>query len=82
MRIALETEVVRSFGEGTQPKPYPVCAAIVALQSMHFRSPGDVRLSELDEVFHQTLFARSHCKATHSCEPAGHLKRLRRRHSG
>lgn len=83
MRIALETEVVRRLAKEITPEALSRLRSIVALQRGIMDQPEDVpTFQELDEVFHQTLFAAAgHVQSQRIMRShAGHLERLRRLH--
>lgn len=83
MRIALETEVVRQLAGDITPDDQARLRSIVALQASIGQHPGDIpTFQELDEMFHQALFAAArHVQSQRVMRShAGHLERLRRLH--
>ncbi len=83
MRIALETEVVRRLAQAIAPGDLERLRGIVARQAEIGDRPGDIAaFHELDEAFHQTLFAAAgHVQSQRVMRShGGHLERLRRLH--
>lgn len=81
MRIALETEVVRQLALEIAEEDLARLRSITALQASIADKKGDIAtFQELDEVFHQTLFAAAdHGQSQRILRShAGHLERLRR----
>ncbi len=81
LRIALETEVVRLLAADITPQDLGRLRSIVALQAGIAETPEDMpTFQELDEMFHQTLFAAAgHMQSQRILRShAGHLERLRR----
>jgi len=81
LRIALETEIVRMLAMDIPPEDLGRLRSIVALQAGISENPDDMpTFQELDEVFHQTLFAAAgHMQSQRILRShAGHLERLRR----
>ncbi|MGJ8546193.1 MAG: GntR family transcriptional regulator [Sulfitobacter sp.] len=83
MRIALETEVVRQLAGQIAPEHLARLRSIVALQIGVGNQPSDIAMfQELDELFHQGLFAAAgHMQSQRLMRAqAGDLERLRRLH--
>lgn len=83
MRIALETEVARLLSQHIASDDLARLRSIVALQKSICNQPEDIPVfHELDEVFHQTLFAAAgHMHSQRLMRgQAGDLERLRRLH--
>ena len=81
MRIALETEVVRTLATEVAPEDLARLRSIVSLQAGIAENPADMpTFQELDEMFHQTIFAAAgHAQSQRILRShAGHLERLRR----
>lgn len=81
MRIALETEVVRRLAEHATREDLARLHSILSLQLGIATQPEDIQtFQELDEMFHQTLFAVARHDRTQRImrSHAGHLERLRR----
>ncbi len=83
LRVALETEVCRKLAADPDPALVTRARAIARMQQAISDDPAQIPLfQELDEVFHQTLFAGLGRTALHQLirERSGHLERIRRLH--
>ncbi|MDP3342756.1 GntR family transcriptional regulator [Frigidibacter sp.] len=83
LRVALETEVVRRLAEGCEPATITRARSIIKMQEAVADDPGQLAIfQELDELFHQTLFAGLGRSGLHQLvrERSGHLERVRRLH--
>lgn len=83
MRLALETEVVRELARHHDPADLDHLRNILALQASVGQPPSDIAMfQELDEIFHQSLFAAAgHGPSQRLMRgQAGDLERLRRLH--
>ncbi|WP_105370887.1 GntR family transcriptional regulator [Neorhizobium huautlense] len=85
LRVALETEVCRRLANDPDLDPSVVTRArsIIKMQSAIADDAEQVAIfQELDEVFHQTLFAGAKRSGLHQLvrERSGHLERIRRLH--
>lgn len=83
LRVALETEVVRRLAEGCEQSTITRARSIIKMQEAVADDPGQLAIfQELDELFHQTLFAGLGRGGLHQLvrERSGHLERVRRLH--
>lgn len=83
LRVALETEVVRRLAEKCEPSTLTRARSIIKMQEAVADDPGQLAIfQELDELFHQTLFAGLGRSGLHELvrERSGHLERVRRLH--
>lgn len=83
LRVALETEVVRRLAEACEPATITRARSIIKMQEAVADDPGQLAIfQELDELFHQTLFAGLGRSGLHQLvrERSGHLERVRRLH--
>ncbi|QDA36059.1 GntR family transcriptional regulator (plasmid) [Paracoccus liaowanqingii] len=83
LRVALETEVVRRLAEDCEAATLTRARSIIRMQEAVAEDPGQVAIfQELDELFHQTLFAGLGRSGLHQLvrERSGHLERVRRLH--
>ena len=83
LRVALETEVCRRLAIEGDPSVVTRARSIIRLQEAVADEPEQLAMfQELDEVFHQTLFAGIKRSGLHQLvrERSGHLERVRRLH--
>lgn len=83
LRVALETEVARRLAAEGKPKTVTRARSIIRMQEAVADDPEQLAIfQELDEVFHQTLFAGLERSGLHQLvrERSGHLERIRRLH--
>ena len=83
LRVALETEVCRRLAIEGHPSVVTRARSIIRLQEAVADEPEQLAMfQELDEVFHQTLFAGIKRSGLHQLvrERSGHLERVRRLH--
>lgn len=83
LRLALESEVVRRIATGISDADLGRLKSIHALQASIADRPAEIQMfQDLDELFHQALFAAAgHVRAQRLMRSrAGHLERLRRLH--
>lgn len=83
LRVALETEVCRHLAVEGDPSVVARARSIIRLQEAVSDEPEQLAVfQELDEVFHQTLFAAIDRGGLHQLvrERSGHLERVRRLH--
>lgn len=83
LRVALETEVCRRLAIEGEPSVVSRARSIIRLQEAVADEPEQLAMfQELDEVFHQTLFAGIKRSGLHQLvrERSGHLERVRRLH--
>ncbi len=81
LRVAVETEVMRRLGVACSPAVIKRLRTILTMQEALAGNPDELRsFQELDEVFHQTLFAAVGQPGLHTLlrSRSGHLNRLRR----
>lgn len=83
LRVALETEAVRRLADGCDISTITRARSIIRMQEAVADDPGQLAIfQELDELFHQTLFAGLDRSGLHQLvrERSGHLERVRRLH--
>lgn len=83
LRVALETEVARRLAAEGNPQTVTRARSIIRMQEAVADDPEQLAIfQELDEVFHQTLFAGLERSGLHQLvrERSGHLERIRRLH--
>lgn len=83
LRVALETEVCRRLTGGDNKAVLARARSIIRMQEAVAEDPEQITIfQELDEVFHQTLFAGVGQLGLHQLvrERSGHLERVRRLH--
>jgi DNA-binding GntR family transcriptional regulator len=83
LRIALETEVARGLARGIPPSAVTRARSIIRMQEAIADDLEQLKMfQELDELFHQTLFAALGRGGLHQLvrERSGHLERVRRLH--
>lgn len=83
LRVALETEVCRNLAKGGDPATVTRARSIIKMQEAVATDPEQLGIfQELDELFHQTLFAGVKRSGLHQLvrERSGHLERVRRLH--
>ena len=83
LRVALETEVARRLAAEGNPQTVTRARSIIRMQEAVADDPDQLAIfQELDEVFHQTLFAGLERGGLHQLvrERSGHLERIRRLH--
>lgn len=83
LRVALETEVCRRLAAAADPAVITRARSIIRMQEAVADDPGQITMfQELDEMFHQTLFAGLDRTGLHQLvrEQSGHLERVRRLH--
>ncbi|MBC9247645.1 GntR family transcriptional regulator [Paracoccus sp. 11-3] len=83
LRVALETEVARRLAAEGNPQTVTRARSIIRMQEAVADDPEQLAIfQELDEVFHQTLFAGLERGGLHQLvrERSGHLERIRRLH--
>jgi DNA-binding GntR family transcriptional regulator len=83
LRVALETEVCRRLAIEGHPSVVTRARSIIRLQEAVADEPEQLAMfQELDEIFHQTLFAGIRRSGLHRLvrERSGHLERVRRLH--
>ncbi|MDS9469776.1 GntR family transcriptional regulator [Paracoccus sp. MBLB3053] len=84
LRTALECEVARNLALKPDPDLITRARSIIRMQEVVAQDPGQVTMfQELDEVFHNTMFAALGRGALHQLirERSGHLERARRLHN-
>ncbi len=83
LRVALETEVCRRLAAEPDPGTITRARSIIKMQEAVADDPEQLAIfQELDELFHQTLFAGVKRTGLHQLvrERSGHLERIRRLH--
>lgn len=83
LRVALETEVCRRLAADPDPTVIMRARSIIKMQAAVADDPEQIAIfQELDELFHQTLFAGVKRSSLHQLvrERSGHLERIRRLH--
>lgn len=83
LRVALETEVCRRLALEPDPSTVMRARSIIKMQEAVADDPDQLSIfQELDELFHQTLFAGVKRGGLHQLirERSGHLERIRRLH--
>jgi DNA-binding GntR family transcriptional regulator len=83
LRVALETEVCRRLAAECDPGTITRARSIIKMQEAVADDPEQLSIfQELDELFHQTLFAGVKRTGLHQLvrERSGHLERIRRLH--
>lgn len=83
LRVALETEVCRKLAALTDSGTMTRARSIIRMQEAVADDPDQLAIfQELDEAFHQTLFAGIGRSGLHKLvrERSGHLDRIRRLH--
>lgn len=83
LRVALETDVCRRLATEGAPDTVTRARSIIKMQEAVADDPGQMAIfQELDELFHQTLFAGVNRSGLHQLvrERSGHLERIRRMH--
>ena len=83
LRVALETEVCRRLTGGDNKVVLARARSIIRMQEAVAEDPEQITIfQELDEMFHQTLFAGVGQLGLHQLvrERSGHLERVRRLH--
>lgn len=83
LRVALETEVCRRLTGGDNKSVLARARSIIRMQEAVAEDPEQITIfQELDEMFHQTLFAGVGQLGLHQLvrERSGHLERVRRLH--
>lgn len=83
LRVALETEVCRRLAQVGNKAVLARARSIIRMQEAVADDPEQMAIfQELDEMFHQTLFAGVGQMALHQLirERSGHLERVRRLH--
>ncbi|WP_199259077.1 GntR family transcriptional regulator [Paracoccus binzhouensis] len=83
LRVALETEVCRRLATDGAPETVTRARSIIRMQEAVAEDPSQMAIfQELDELFHQTLFAGLNRTGLHQLvrERSGHLERIRRLH--
>ena len=83
LRVALETEVCRRLTGGDKKAVLARARSIIRMQEAVAEDPEQITVfQELDEMFHQTLFAGVGQLGLHQLvrERSGHLERVRRLH--
>ncbi|MFC3170206.1 GntR family transcriptional regulator [Paracoccus fontiphilus] len=83
LRVALETEVCRRLATEGNEGVLTRAASIIRMQEAVADDPSQIAVfQELDELFHQTLFAGLGRTGLHQLvrERSGHLERIRRLH--
>lgn len=83
LRVALETEVCRRLALEPDPSTVMRARSIIKMQEAVADDPEQLTIfQELDELFHQTLFAGVKRGGLHQLirERSGHLERIRRLH--
>jgi len=83
LRVALETEVCRRLALEPEPSTVTRARSIIKMQEAVADDPDQLSIfQELDELFHQTLFAGVKRSGLHQLirERSGHLERIRRLH--
>lgn len=83
LRVALETEVCRRLTGGDNKAVLARARSIIRMQEAVAEDPEQITIfQELDEMFHQTLFAGVGQLGLHQLvrERSGHLERVRRLH--
>ncbi|MCV9945374.1 GntR family transcriptional regulator [Rhizobium sp. BT-175] len=83
LRVALETEVCRRLATDPDPSVITRARSIIKMQSAVADDADQIAIfQELDELFHQTLFAGAKRSSLHQLirERSGHLERIRRLH--
>lgn len=83
LRVALETEVCRRLTGGDNKAVLARARSIIRMQEAVAEDPEQITIfQELDEMFHQTLFAAVGQLGLHQLvrERSGHLERVRRLH--
>ena len=83
LRVALETEVCRRLALEPDPSTVMRARSIIKMQEAVADDPEQLSIfQELDELFHQTLFAGVKRGGLHQLirERSGHLERIRRLH--
>lgn len=83
LRVALETEVCRRLAADPDPATVARARSIIRMQETVADDPDQIGIfQELDELFHQALFAGIRRSGLHQLirERSGHLERIRRLH--
>lgn len=83
LRVALETEVCRRLAADVDTGTITRARSIIKMQEAVADDPEQIAIfQELDELFHQTLFAGVKRTGLHQLvrERSGHLERIRRLH--